>query len=195
MACKKKNFDKQITGHVWNKAENTHFSGATVVLREYDNAFEPNSKVIASAVTDTQGSFVISCKLNKNKSYNLYIDGNATVLAPTGAYGNQFVEQVKISTSSSSQNVEFIAATPSYYTYKLIHDLGSDSMYLEGRHQYINFVGSRMYTNQEVQTDELIIASGNWIYKYIRYNNGIALEEIDTIYYPPYQTQLIEVHY
>ena len=62
-SCKEKSNQVTINGHVWNKAENTHFAGAKIVLQEYDNAIEANSKTISTALTDNDGNFsLFQCK-------------------------------------------------------------------------------------------------------------------------------------
>ncbi|MEY3200211.1 MAG: hypothetical protein RL265_14 [Bacteroidota bacterium] len=62
-SCKEKSNQVKINGHVWNKAENTHFAGAKIVLQEYDNAIEANSKTISTALTDNDGNFsLFQCK-------------------------------------------------------------------------------------------------------------------------------------
>ena len=195
-SCKEKSNQVTINGHVWNKAENTHFAGAKIVLQEYDNAIEANSKIVSSAYADDQGNFSFNFSAKKSKSYSVFIDADYTEIIVSGIMGyNELKESFFFLGSTPPSQIELSAASPSYSKLILIHDLGADSMFYERYHQFINNYTSKMFYGEELNSYESKKASGNWIYKTTTYNNGNAVISIDTLKHEINQHHVMEIHY
>lgn len=194
ISCKNKSTPLTINGHVWNKSENINFEDAKINLTEFDNALEANSKIIASTYTDNNGNFSFNFNVKKSKYYSIYIDGNITKIYTSSLF-TELDGQVDFKGSNPPNHIELIVASPSFLIFKLIKDLGSDSLFFEYNHQYLNFYYSRMFTNEELEGPDTENASGNWIYKTTRYLGGLPTVSIDTHYLAPNQHHVIEVHY
>jgi hypothetical protein len=195
ISCKDKTKPATLTGHVWNQAENVNFANAKIILQEFDNAFEANSKVIATAFTDSQGNFSFNFNVNKNRSYSVFIDSDASNVFNSSLYP-ELDGQIDFKGSNIPNQVSLIVATKSYTSGGLIHDLGSDSLLYEYHHQYINRSFSKIYINEEFQsTEESTIASGNWIFKMTRYLNGAETVTIDTMNFLPNNHYNFDFHY
>ena len=194
-SCKEKSNQVTINGHVWNKAENTHFAGAKIVLQEYDNAIEANSKIVSSAYADDQGNFSFNFSSKKSKSYSVFVEVDANNLIVSGLTGAELIESISFNGSNPPSQIELSAATKSFLKANLIKDLGYDSLYFFYGHQFLNFTTSKMYTNEEIEGIESETQSGNWIYKTTRYLGGTPTVSIDTHYLAPNQHQVINVHY
>jgi hypothetical protein len=194
LSCKNKAFKTTITGHVFNMAENTNYTDGEIILQEFDNGIEGNSKTVGTAYTDSQGNFSITFDCIKRRSYSVFTEGGNLMIS--GSKGYKTLQESKdFRGNEIPSSIELTCATKASYSVRIIHDLGSDSMCLETSHLYLDTYAKGWYYGDEHFYPSSYTGSGKRYFKWIKYKNGAVNIQLDTLYFPPAELTEIEVHY
>ena len=195
-SCKDKPFQTTITGHVFNVAENTDYTNGEIILQEFDNGIEGNSRTVGTAFTDANGNFSITFKCMKSRLYSVFTEGDNLMVSSFEGYKN-INESFNFKGNVIPSNVELTCATKAFLIGDLIHNQGSDSLIFQYYHIDYEFVYPRYYKyiNEENQGYEISIASGKWVYRFDRYKNGVQTTEVDSFYLAPNSHVRKDLHY
>lgn len=194
LACSKKR-QVNISGHVTDRSSNTDFKNVTVVLREYDNAFEANSQLLQTTQTDAYGKFNFNFKVIKRRNYKIYLDSDDEKVINSVLFSNNVHPSFEFSGSNAPSSVELSGTSKSYYSSNYIKDQSFDSLIFIKSHDIIGFYVSSTLINQNYTSTEVEVPSGIWKYTFKRYLNGVETIEEQTLNFEIGQHYTLDVHY